>query len=576
MPVEFLSDAEAATYGRFDGAPSRAELDRVFFLDDANRELIDKRRGAPNQLGFALQLTTVRWLGTFLPDPTDVPPVVLAYVARQLEIEDPSCAARYLDRRRTRFEHAEEIKASEGLRDFAAVSDEFEQWVAARSYMTGDGPRAIFADAVGWLRERRVLLPGVTTLARLVARARAEGDRRLWETLAAAPSESELVALDGLLEVAEGERISDLERARKGPADPTGKNLKLALDRVRDIHGVGVDAQRVRALVPARRLVDLARYGLQAKAAHLRRHPPARRTATLVATVWHLQAVSIDDCLELFDLIMTTELLGRAERETTKKRAREHPRLARALATLAAAVGRLLEALGQVETVRVEDLWREIEVVASREELRAAVETVDELVPHMDEDDEGDVRAKLSERIRLVSGFLRELCEVIELRSNAEGEAELAQMRRMPWLLDRRRKLKASDIDEGLLRGSWRRLVYGQPAADGAVDRNAYVFCVLTQFHRHLKRRDIFAPRSSRWRDPRTPLLSGDAWENAKRPVLQALGLPEDPTELLASHARALDSAYREVARLAARPRCRFDRLPTGAGGHARSAGLAG
>ena len=279
MPVEFLSDAEAATYGRFDGAPSRAELDRVFFLDDANRELIDKRRGAPNQLGFALQLTTVRWLGTFLPDPTDVPPVVLAYVARQLEIEDPSCVARYLDRRRTRFEHAEEIKASEGLRDFAAVSDEFEQWVAARSYMTGDGPRAIFADAVGWLRERRVLLPGVTTLARLVARARAEGDRRLWETLAAAPSESELVALDGLLEVAEGERISDLERARKGPADPTGKNLKLALDRVRDIHGVGVDAQRVRALVPARRLVDLARYGLQAKAAHLRRHPPARRTA---------------------------------------------------------------------------------------------------------------------------------------------------------------------------------------------------------------------------------------------------------------------------------------------------------
>ena len=109
MPVEFLSDAEAAAYGRFDGCPSREELDRVFFLDDADRELIDKRRGPPNQLGFALQLTTVRWLGTFLPDPTDVPPVVLAYVGRQLEIEDPSCVVRYLERRRTRFEHAEEI-----------------------------------------------------------------------------------------------------------------------------------------------------------------------------------------------------------------------------------------------------------------------------------------------------------------------------------------------------------------------------------------------------------------------------------------------------------------------------------
>jgi hypothetical protein len=141
--------------------------------------------------------------------------------------------------------------------------------------------------------------------------------------------------------------------------------------------------------------------------------------------------------------------------------------LARASAKLAAAVGRLLESFGQVDTVRVEDLWREIEVVVSREELRAAVATVGELAPHVDEDDEGEVRAKLSERIRLVSGFLRELCEVIELGSNAEGEPVLAEMRRMPWLLDHRRKLKACDIDEGLVRGSWRRLVYGGPAAGG-------------------------------------------------------------------------------------------------------------
>ena len=69
------------------------------------------------------------------------------------------------------------------------------------------------------------------------------------------------------------------------------------------------------------------------------------------------------------------------------------------------------------------------------------------------------------------------------------------------------------------------------------------MICVLIQFHRHLKRRDIFAPRSSRWRDPRAQLLSGEAWENAKEPVLRALGLPEDATELLAGHARPLDRA---------------------------------
>ena len=53
MPVEFLSDAEAAAYCRFDGDLSRDDLDRVLFLDDADLELIEKRRvrgGAVSEL----------------------------------------------------------------------------------------------------------------------------------------------------------------------------------------------------------------------------------------------------------------------------------------------------------------------------------------------------------------------------------------------------------------------------------------------------------------------------------------------------------------------------------------------
>jgi hypothetical protein len=148
-----------------------------------------------------------------------------------------------------------------------------------------------------------------------------------------------------------------------------------------------------------------------------------------------------------------------------------------------------------------------------------------------------------------VSGFLRGLTETIELGANAEAEPVLREMRRMPWLLDHRRKLKVADIDDSLVRGSWRRLVYGQPPApEETVDKNAYVFCVLTQFHRHLKRRDIFAPGSSRWRDPRFQLLSGEAWENAKPQVLTALGLPERSDQHLAELASTLGRAYRSVA----------------------------
>jgi hypothetical protein len=44
MPVDFLSDGEAARYGRFAGAPGRAELEKLFFLDDADKAPIRGKR----------------------------------------------------------------------------------------------------------------------------------------------------------------------------------------------------------------------------------------------------------------------------------------------------------------------------------------------------------------------------------------------------------------------------------------------------------------------------------------------------------------------------------------------------
>ncbi|MFI6031628.1 DUF4158 domain-containing protein [Amycolatopsis magusensis] len=69
MPVEFLTDEQAESYGTFGQDPTRPELERFFFLDDEDRRLIGKRRGGHSRLGFALQICTVRYIGLFLQDP---------------------------------------------------------------------------------------------------------------------------------------------------------------------------------------------------------------------------------------------------------------------------------------------------------------------------------------------------------------------------------------------------------------------------------------------------------------------------------------------------------------------------
>jgi len=42
MPMEFLTDAQVAGYGRFDGVPSRADLERLFVLDDADEPSVPR------------------------------------------------------------------------------------------------------------------------------------------------------------------------------------------------------------------------------------------------------------------------------------------------------------------------------------------------------------------------------------------------------------------------------------------------------------------------------------------------------------------------------------------------------
>jgi hypothetical protein len=217
----------------------------------------------------------------------------------------------YVEREKTRFEHHWEIVREYRWQDFTTVEAELIRWVDDRAWTTGDGPKAIFDGAVGWLRERQVLLPGVTTLARLVARVRDAALQRLWDALSALLTPAQARLLEDLLEVPDGARVSDLERLRRGPTATSGKALVGALDRIGEVAGLGLGGTDLTA-VPSRWVVELARYGMAGKAPALRRHPYSRKLATLLATVVYLEAKATDDALELFDVLMTTNLMARS------------------------------------------------------------------------------------------------------------------------------------------------------------------------------------------------------------------------------------------------------------------------
>jgi TnpA family transposase len=509
--------------------------------------LATKRRDH-NRLGFAVQWGTARMPGRFLADPADVPATVAVFVAEQLGVVDASCIRLYAERRPTQNEHAREIRHECGYLEFAEGEAGLRAFVAARAWASEEGPRALFDRAVVWLVEQRVLLPGITVLARLVAEVRAAEHERLWTTLADATPPDLRRALEGLLEVPAGARTSTLERWRGSPSRVSGQELARALRRAGEIRSLEAGTVDL-AGVPASKLAALARYGVTAKAPALRELTAARRAATLLATIRHLGTASIDDALDLFDVLMATRLLAQATRRGNDERLRGLPRLRRATATVAAAARVLLEApeASAERPASVAELWGEIERQVGRAQLAAAAATVSEFVPDQDADDDGEWRAELVKRYASVRGFIGLLVEVVDFGAVEAGAMIVGGVRQLPALLGRR-SLTAEDIAGGLVAGSWRRLVYSNPdRTSGAVDKAAYVFCVLEQLHRALRRRDVYARGADRWGDPRAQLLDGQAWTAARPRTLEALGLTAGPAEHLIETGRTLDAAYRQL-----------------------------
>ena len=128
MPVRFLSPAHYQSYGQYNGSPNRDQLSRYFYLNDFDLAQIRHRRRKNNRMGFALQLVTVRFLGTYLDDMTAIPAEVHRYLSEQLLIEWTDVDIKSYNQSRTFWHHQANINDVYGYRTF----HDFLPWLSIK------------------------------------------------------------------------------------------------------------------------------------------------------------------------------------------------------------------------------------------------------------------------------------------------------------------------------------------------------------------------------------------------------------------------------------------------------------
>ena len=561
MPVDFLTDEQERRYGRYTGEPTPAQLAKYFHLSDADLEVIANKRGEHNKLGFALQLCTVRFLGTFLEEPTDVPSGAAAYVAHQINVTNTANLERYRQGE-SRWDHTDEIRLRYGYRNFSEQPEHFRlvRWLYTRAWLNAERPSVLFDLATARLIEHKVLLPGVTVLARLVAQVRDRAATRLWHKLAQAPNAEQRVRLNTLLAapgsvdtssgiagvgpgVGPGVGISicsdsrprqtPLDRLRRAPTYLSANGMVGALERLVEIRSLGVGELSISAIPPAR-LRALARYAMSARAQALARMPDERRVATLLAFARHLEISAQDDALDLLDLLIQT-LLARVYRAGQQERLRTIRDLDAAALQLREACLVLIDLAYEDPDVRRMAFSR-----VPFEKLAKAVATVGDLA-HPPGDNYYD---DLSSRYSTIRRFLPLLLQTISFRA-AEGGQPVLEAWDFLKSIEGQKKPAMSQAPRAVVSRSWRSCVF---RTRRQVDRRYYTFCTLERLQDGLRRRDIFVAESDRWGKPRAKLLQSTAWASLRSQICRSLDRsPTHEVELDALSSQ-LDEAYQRTA----------------------------
>ncbi|HET6519748.1 MAG TPA: DUF4158 domain-containing protein, partial [Geminicoccaceae bacterium] len=504
------------------------DLARLFTLARSDRELVARRRGRANRLGFAVQLALLRHPGTALVHLDQPVEALVAWLARQLGIPASAFAA-YARRPQTMTDHARRLASVLGLRAPTRADLPLMIEAAARAAWATDSGPPIAAGVVAALREEGVILPAASVIERAAIAGRARARKRATHALLAGLSEAQVGRLDALLTPDPSLGATPFARLKAVPVAPKADHVRELLDRLRLVRGVDLPPE-AGARVHEERLRRFVREAHTADAHQLGRYAPRRRRALLVALVLDLEARLTDAALDMTDRLIGG-LFARARNAKRRRYAgstRDVGRLMRlfhgTIAALAAAQEGDRDAFEAVdEAVGWPRLLR----------VRGEVEALADLA-------EEDPLIRAAGRWATLRRFAPALIEALQFRAARDNDPMLAAL----GLLRELNRTGKRDVPPDApmpFRKDWRRLVREE---GGPNRRRLYETAVLATLRDKLRSGDVWVERSSDYRRFDSYLLAPAAVPAA----VAELGLPGTADAWLTARGREIDRRLKRFA----------------------------
>jgi hypothetical protein len=271
-------------------------------LSQDDLDLVLRKRGARNQLGFAVQLCLLRYPGFGLRLNEAPPREMLTFLARQLQVS-PHVFEDYSRRPQTRLDHVAELMVRLNLRPAMREDWALMLNVAAEAAWATDNGVNIVQAILEWLQTQRIILPAPNRIERLARAGRALARRRAAEALLAPLTDDQLKAIDALLVNDATLKRTPLAWLRDIAEAPSSANMTALLERLSYVRSLHISPEIV-SRVHERRFQQFVREGAVAPAFLLDEYGVRRRRATLVAQIIELEAKLADAAIAMFDRLV--------------------------------------------------------------------------------------------------------------------------------------------------------------------------------------------------------------------------------------------------------------------------------
>ena len=299
--------------------PTDEELAFDWTLSEEDKTQILAHRGDDNRRRYAVQLCVLRKYGRFLNNYKCVSTKAIGYLSHQLELE-PVMALPSPAREATELEYRGDIQKYLKYSQFEPqAKDMLEKWISgivSESFYTDN----LFGKTESFLKKKRIILPSIKRLERIVNSAYAKAEQKIFEILATRISPQMRKKIDNSLQRNTENQKTPLFMFSEYPPEAKAKKIAEYFQNYTDIVAIGI-AREIFTNIHPSLIKEMASAVKTYDAWRVKRFDETKRYALCACYLFETQCSILDNLVYMHSYFVVN--MGREAKNLYEKKHRQ-------------------------------------------------------------------------------------------------------------------------------------------------------------------------------------------------------------------------------------------------------------